>query len=76
MEKLRLSVQTVPALDPVTHKEHTAYSVILRDGDIVRCAPGWTLRDAIETFCEWFHVCREDVCLRRPFFPQKSNYYE
>ena len=76
MGKLRLMVQTVPAFDPVTLKEHTAYTVIANNDDFLRVAPGWTLRDAIETFCEWFHVRREDVFLLRPFFPQKSNYYE
>ena len=76
MGKLRLKVQTVPAFDPVTLQEHTAYDVIFQEGDTILCAPGWTLRDAIETFCEWFHIRREDVSLLRPFFPQKSNYYE
>ena len=70
MEKVWLRVQTVPAWDPVTHLEHTAYDVILQDDKRLLCAPGWTLRDAIETFCEWFQVERERVCVQRPFVPQ------
>ena len=78
MEKVRLRVQTVPASDPVTLKEHIAYNVIAQDGDgdCIRFAPGWTLRDAIETFCEWFQVERERVCILRPFIPQSVFYYE
>ena len=76
MGKVRLRVQTVPALDPVTHWEHTAYSVILQDGGELKFASAWTLRDAIEAFCDGFHVERESVCLLRPFFPQRSVYYE
>ncbi len=76
MEKVRLRVQTVPALDPVTHREHTAYTILHQDGERLLSFPGWTLRDAIEVFCECFHMERENVCLHRPFFPQKSNYYE
>ncbi len=76
MGKVRLRVQTVPASDPVTHQEHTAYNVIYQDGERMLLAPGWTLRDAIETFCEWFHVERELICIQRPFVPQSSYYYE
>ena len=71
MGKVRLRVQTVPATDPVTLLEHTAYTVILQDGGGLKCAPGWTLRDAIETFCEWFHIGRERVGVLRPFVPQR-----
>ena len=70
MDMVRLMVQTVPVLDPVTLKEHSAFNVIAKDDDKVLVAPGWTLRDAIETFCEWFHIDRKDVCLERPFIPQ------
>lgn len=76
MEKLRLKVQTVPASEPITFSSHTAYDVIYQDGERLLYAPGWTLRDAIETFCEWFHVERERVCLQRPFFPQTSFHHE
>ena len=71
-------MQTVPASDPVTLKEHIAYNVIAQDGDgdCIRHAPGWTLRDAIETFCEWFQVERERVRILRPFIPQSSSNYE
>ena len=76
MERLRLRVQTVPALDPVTFQEHTAYTVVLNDSEIIMCAPGWTLRDAIETFCKWFQIERERICIQRPFIPQSIYYHE
>ena len=76
MEKVRLRVQTVPASDPVTHQEHTAFTVI-REGDgPLQHAPGWTLRDAIDNYCEWFKVARENVCVLRPFVPQSFINYE
>lgn len=71
MEKVWLRVQTVPTTDPVTYREHTAYTVIMLDGGALKCASGWTLRDAIETFCEWFHIGRERVGVLRPFVPQR-----
>ena len=76
LDMVRLRVQTVPATDPVTLKEHTAYTVIAFDNGSLRSAPGWTLRDAIETFCEWFQIDSKDVCLHRPFIPQSYFYYE
>jgi hypothetical protein len=75
LDMVRLKVQTVPATDPVTLQEHTAYTVISFDNDSLRSAPGWTLRDAIETFCECFKIDRDTVCLQRPFIPQSSCYY-
>ena len=72
MEKVRLRVLTVPVLDPVTLQNHTTYNVICQEGDALMCAPGWTLRDAIETFCVWFHSDRESISLLRPFMPQKD----
>ena len=76
MERMRLRVQTVPASDPVTHQEHTAYTVVLADSERLVCVPGWTLRDAIESFCKCFHVERETICIQRPFVPQSIYYYE
>lgn len=72
MDKVWLRVKTVPASDPITNEAHTAYTVLRQDQDTeaLACASAWTLRDAIERFCEWFHVEREDVGLRRPFLPQ------
>lgn len=72
MEKVRLKVVTVPAQDPVTSLVHTAFNVtaINADGSEQR-ANGWTLRDAIEAFCEWSHVDRNQIILQRPFFPQR-----
>ena len=40
-------------------------------GGQVQLAPGWTLRDAIETYCRWFKVDRSEVVLSRPFLPQR-----
>lgn len=71
MEKVRLRVRTVLAWDPSSNQEHTAYSVFARNGEVLNYAPGWTLRDAIDTFCEWFHVNRESITLHRPFLPQR-----
>ena len=76
MDKVRLKVLTVPVFDPVTLQEHIAYSVIHQDGDKVQCAPGWTLREAIETFCKMFHVERGRVSIQRPFFPQRDFNHE
>ena len=76
MEKVRLRVMTVPAIDPVTYQDHTAFEVILQDGGSMKCAPGWTLRDAVDNFCEWFHVKRETICLQRPFLPQRIPTHE
>lgn len=45
-----LNVKTVPALEPVTHQAHTAYTVYLQEGNTLNSASGWTLRDAIELF--------------------------
>ena len=47
MEALYLNVKTVPAIDPEHHLPHTAYTVFTTDGDGLRFASGWTLRDAI-----------------------------
>lgn len=73
MDCVRLRVQTVPASDPVTLKIHTAYTVmsIETTAEVMQYAPGWTLRDAIENFCDWFHIERAKIVLLRPFHPQK-----
>ncbi|MBO4427773.1 MAG: hypothetical protein J5771_04760 [Bacteroidales bacterium] len=72
MEKVRLKVLTVPALDPITSQAHTAFCVSVdSDGQILH-APGWTLRDAVDTFCKWFKVDRNQIILERPFFPQRD----
>lgn len=73
MEKVWLRVKTVPASDPVTNEAHTAYTVLHYEhgADALSCTSAWTLRDAIERFCEWFHVDRQAVGIRRPFLPQK-----
>ena len=71
MGKVRLKVLTVPALDPVTYQDHTAFCVSAEEGGHFQHAPGWTLRDAIDTYCEWFKVDRNQIILERPFFPQR-----
>ena len=72
MDKVRLKVLTVPALDPFNHQKHTAFCVSTENGGHLLHAPGWTLRDAIDTFCEWFEVDRDLIVLERPFFPQRE----
>ena len=72
MEKVRLKVLTVPALDPITYQEHMTFCVSTENGGQLQHAPGWTLRDAIDTYCEWFKVDRNQIALERPFFPQRA----
>lgn len=69
MRKVRLKVLTVPALDPVTYQDHTAFSVSTQAGGQFQHAPGWTLHDAIDNFCDWFNVDRDQIILERPFLP-------
>ena len=69
---VRLKVLTVPALDPVTYRKHTAFCVVAQTGEQVQHAPGWTLRDAVGFFCEWYKVNRDQIILERPFLPQKA----
>ena len=71
MGKVRLKVLTVPALDPATYQEHTAFCVSTQSGRHIQYAPGWTLHDAIETSCKWFKVDRKQIVLERPFHPQR-----
>lgn len=68
---MRLKVLTVPALDPVTYQKHTTFCVSTDNGGEILHAPGWTLRDAIDTYCKWFKVDRDLIILERPFFPQR-----
>ena len=71
MEKVRLKVLTVPALDPVTYQEHTTFCVCTEEGGQFQHAPGWTLRDAIDNYCNWFKADRNLIILERPFLPQR-----
>ena len=71
MGKVRLKVLTVPALDPVTYQEHTTFCVSAEIGGQFQHAPGWTLRDAIDNYCNWFKEDRSNISLERPFFPQR-----
>ena len=72
MGKVRLKVLTVPATDPNTCQLHTAFCVSTELGGQIRLAPGWTLRDAVDMFCKWFKVDRNQIILERPFFPQRD----
>ena len=76
MEKVRLKVLTVPAFDLLTYQEHTTFCVASLVGGQIQHASGWTLRDAIDTYCESFKVDREQIILERPFLPQKMERYE
>ena len=71
MGKVRLKVLTVPALDPITYQEHITFCVSADIGGQFQHAPGWTLRDAIDSYCEWFKVDCEQIILERPFRPQR-----
>lgn len=71
MGKVRLKVLTVPALDPITYQEHITFCVSADIGGQFQHAPGWTLRDAIDNYCNWFKEDRSNISLERPFFPQR-----
>lgn len=45
--------------------------MMVHPGGQLQHASGWTLRDAIDTFCEWFKVNRGQIILERPFRPQR-----
>lgn len=71
MGKIRLKVLTVPAFDPDSYQSHTAFCVSSLLGGKLQHASGWTLRDAIDTYCKWFKVKRQQIILERPFLPQR-----
>ena len=72
MDIVRLRVRTVPVSDLTTNEEFTIYTVISNTGynSNIQCSSGFTLRDAISSFCSVFCVERESVHLLRPFLPQ------
>ena len=76
--EVRLRVRTVPTLDPVTLEAHTAYMVLCQndEGGIRFHAPGWTLRDAIENYCNWFKVEPDQIKILRPFLPYRMERYD
>lgn len=51
--------------------DHTSFCISAAIAGHMQYAPGWTLRDAIETYCRWFKVDRSEVILERPFLPQR-----
>ena len=65
-----LNVKTVPALDPVTHETHTAYTVSVPFRNTLQVASGWTLQGAIELFAQQYNCDRASLRLKRPFSPQ------
>ena len=74
MEKgniIYLNVKTVPTFEPVTHEDHTAYTVYVSHGSDLQIASGWTLQDAIELFAKNHSCDRTSLRLRRPFRPQQ-----
>ena len=75
MDKVRLRVKTVPVTDLLTHEMFTVYTVIndTGHGDGMQCSSGFTLRDAISSFCDYFQITRIAVELVRPFLPQGWN---
>ena len=78
MDCVRLRVQTVPASDPVTLEVHTTYFVMwpIKDTGETVYVPGWTLKDAIDNLCNWFHIDRDRIRLTRPFLPQRMESYD
>lgn len=73
MDILYLNVKTVTAFDVFTHMPHTAYSVYTdMDGDL-KIASSWTLKDAIELFCQTQGYDKSCIRLKRPFIAQKSH---
>lgn len=75
MDKVRLRVKTVPVTDLITQEAFTIYTVLSDTGcgDGIQCASGFTLRDAISTFCARFGIMRVAVELVRPFLPHGWN---
>lgn len=69
---VRLRVRTVPVSDLSTNEVYTMYTVINNTGynSSIQCSSGFTLRDAISSFCTLFSVERKSVILLRPFLPQ------
>ena len=78
MDSVRLTVQTVLSLEPVTYHIHTAFTVLHQSQDAVQiqCASGWYLKDAIDNFCKLFFTERNQICLTRPFLPQVVEEYD
>ena len=72
MEKVRLKVLTVPALEPVTYHLHTAFCVTAQSGGQNQFVSGWTVRDAIDLFCRINRIDRGQIILERPFLPQRE----
>ena len=75
MDKVRLRVKTVPVTDLLTQEAFTLYTVIsdTGSGEGIQCASGFTLRDAISSFCEHFRIMRVAIELVRPFLPHGWN---
>ena len=72
MDIVRLRVRTVPVSDLTTNEVFTIYTVIniTGYGSGIQCSSGFTIRDAISSFCSIFCVERKSVQLLRPFLPQ------
>ncbi len=72
MDMVRLRVRTVPVSDLTTNEVFTIYTVIniTGYGSRIQCSSGFTIRDAISSFCSIFCVERKSVQLLRPFLPQ------
>ena len=76
MRKVRLMVLTVPVIDPITYREHTTFCVSRQSSGQIQYAPGWTLRDAIETYCKWYKVDRDqDIVIYSKEMVDGVTYY-
>lgn len=73
MEKnnfISLNVKTVLAFDVESLSPHMAYTVYTCDGNALRVASGWTLRDAIELYSNIYNCERQSLRVKRPFRSQ------
>ena len=65
-----LNVITVPAMD-WDGQWHTAFTVYIEADGILRTSSGWTLKDALDFFAQYYGLKREFLRVKRPFKPQK-----
>ena len=78
MDCVRLRVQTVPVSDSVTLEVHTLCNAMwpMKVTRINMYVPKWTLRDAIENLCNWFHIDRHQIKLPEPYISTKDGKYD
>ena len=70
MDTLFLNVKTVPAQDPVTYENHTAYTVYAELNGKFALVSAWTLKDAISLFSKIYNYTSDSIKIKRPFSRQ------